>query len=98
MPVDPSNFLGHFWGQFIMPGCLICRLYVLEPQSMMMILTTGDFAVSSTRCTTSLAGKGKCTINVTFTPTEKGTRTGQLKVRDSAANSPQTSKLTGVGK
>ena len=62
------------------------------------ISTTGDFAVSATTCTTSLAAKGKCTISVTFTPTETGTRTGQLSVSDSASNSPQTSALKGTGK
>ena len=62
------------------------------------ISTTGDFAVSATTCTTSLAAKGKCTISVTFTPTATGTRTGQLSVSDSASNSPQTSALKGTGK
>ena len=61
------------------------------------ISTTGDFAVSATTCTTSLAVKGKCTISVTFTPTTAGTRTGQLSVSDSANNSPQTANLTGTG-
>jgi len=62
-----------------------------------VVSTTGDFAVSSTTCTTSLAAKGKCTISLTFTPTETGTRTGELSVSDSASNSPQTSSLTGTG-
>ncbi len=61
------------------------------------ISTTGDFAVSATTCTTSLAAKAKCTISVTFTPTAIGTRAGQLSVSDSASNSPQTSNLTGTG-
>lgn len=60
------------------------------------ISTTGDYAVSETTCGTSLAAKGKCTIEVTFTPTAVGTRTGQLSVSDSAGNSPQTSSLTGT--
>ena len=63
-----------------------------------VISTTGDFAVSSTTCTTTLAAKGKCTIDVTFKPTATGARTGTLSVSDSAANSPQTSTLTGTGK
>ncbi len=62
------------------------------------ISTTGDFAISATTCTTSLAAKGKCTISVTFTPTVTGTRTGKLSVSDSASNSPQKSSLTGTGK
>jgi hypothetical protein len=61
------------------------------------ISTTGDFAVSTTTCGTTLASKQKCTINVTFTPTKTGTRTGQLTVSDNAGNSPQTSSLTGTG-
>jgi hypothetical protein len=62
------------------------------------ISTSGDFAVSSTTCTTTLASKGKCTVNVVFKPTAKGTRTGTLSVSDSAGNSPQTAALTGTGK
>ena len=62
------------------------------------ISTTGDFAVSATTCTTSLSAKSKCMISVTFTPTQTGTRTGQLSVSDSASNSPQSSNLTGTGK
>ncbi len=61
------------------------------------IKTTGDFAVSATTCTTSLAAKGKCTIKVTFTPKATGARTGQLSVNDSAVNSPQAAALTGTG-
>ena len=60
--------------------------------------TTGDFGVSTTTCTSSLAAKAKCTISVVFTPTQTGTRTGTLQVNDSAPGSPQTSSLTGTGK
>jgi hypothetical protein len=34
---------------------------------------------------------------VTFTPTQTGTRIGQLTVSDSANNSPQTASLRGTG-
>ncbi len=59
--------------------------------------TAGDFSISTTTCTTSLAAKSSCTIGVTFTPTATGTRTGTLSVSDSASNSPQISTLTGTG-
>ncbi len=62
-----------------------------------VISPSADFAISATTCTTSLAEKKKCTISVTFTPTETGKRTGQLSVSDSASNSPQTASLTGTG-
>jgi hypothetical protein len=61
------------------------------------ISTSGDFAVLATTCSTSLGAKSKCTISVSFTPTQKGKRTGLLSVGDSASNSSQTSNLTGTG-
>jgi kumamolisin len=63
-----------------------------------VISTTGDFSVSTTTCTTSLTAKTSCKISVVFKPTATGTRTGSLKVADSAFGSPQTSSLTGTGK
>jgi hypothetical protein len=62
------------------------------------ISTTGHFAVSATTCAASLNAKAKCTISVTFSPTETGIQTGQLIVQDSASNNPQTSNLSGTGK
>jgi uncharacterized repeat protein (TIGR03803 family) len=61
------------------------------------ISTTGDFAVSATTCSTSLAAEKECDVSVTFTPTQVGTRTGTLSSSDSAGNSPQTATLTGTG-
>jgi hypothetical protein len=68
------------------------------PLTGIVISTIGDFAVSATTCATSLGAKNKCTIDVTFTPTQTGTLTGQLSISDSAGNSPETSNLTGIGK
>jgi len=60
------------------------------------IAATGDFAQSNT-CPAVLAGGTSCTINVTFTPTATGARTGKITVNDDANNSPQTAYLTGTG-
>lgn len=60
------------------------------------ITTTGDYTQTNT-CGTSLAAGAKCSINVTFTPSVLGTRTGTLNVADNASNSPQTVSLTGTG-
>jgi kumamolisin len=62
------------------------------------ISTTGEFSVSSTTCTSSLAAKSNCSISVVFKPTQTGTLTGILQVSDNAAGSPQTSTLSGTGK
>lgn len=56
----------------------------------------GNFLQTNT-CGSSLPAGASCTINVTFKPTAKGTRTGTLTITDSAADSPQTVALTGTG-
>jgi hypothetical protein len=61
------------------------------------ITATGDFSVQDA-CTASVAGAGgTCALQVTFTPTALGTRTGTLTITDSSAGSPRTVQLTGVG-
>jgi hypothetical protein len=56
----------------------------------------GDFAENST-CTATLAPGASCTINVTFTPTTSGERTGAVIVSDNGTGEPQTIELTGYG-
>jgi beta-propeller repeat-containing protein/ASPM-SPD-2-Hydin domain-containing protein/centrosomal CEP192-like protein len=60
------------------------------------ITASGDFGQTN-NCGTSLAATTSCTVNVTFTPTATGTRTGTLTIADNAASSPQTVSLTGTG-
>lgn len=59
------------------------------------IQATGDFAQTN-NCGTVAANNGTCTVQVTFTPTSTGSRTGTIIVTDSAPNSPQTLSLSGV--
>lgn len=61
------------------------------------IVPSGDFAVAGTGCGGSVAGGISCPVNVTFTPTAAGTRTGTLTFTDNAASSPQTVTLSGKG-
>lgn len=61
------------------------------------ITASGDFAISSTTCGTSVSAGGKCTISVTFTPTATGARTGNVTITDSDNLSPQMPKLSGTG-
>jgi hypothetical protein len=62
---------------------------------------TGDFATASgTTCRTSApvaASGGSCVINVTFTPTATGSRSGSLTLTDNVTTSPQTVSLSGTG-
>ena len=56
----------------------------------------GDFAQTHT-CGSSLATGASCTFSVTFKPTASGTRSASLSVSDSAAGTPQTVSLSGIG-
>jgi phospholipase C len=57
---------------------------------------SGDFSESTT-CGQTLAPGATCNINVTFTPTAAGTRSGQLTLSYSDMTSPQAVSLTGTG-
>jgi subtilase family serine protease len=63
------------------------------------IATSGDFALATSTkpCGSTLAAGASCKIAVTFTPTQVGTRTGNLTITDDASNSPQTVPLSGTG-
>jgi hypothetical protein len=56
----------------------------------------GDFGETN-NCPASMAPAAKCTISVTFTPSQTGAETAALTFADSAANSPQSAALAGTG-
>jgi streptogramin lyase len=64
------------------------------------IAVTGTGAASFkviTTCGSTLAAGASCPVTVSFRPTALGTLTAELKVSDTAAESPQTVVLSGVG-
>jgi HYDIN/CFA65/VesB family protein/centrosomal CEP192-like protein len=62
------------------------------------VSTTGNFAITSNNCGTSLAPGGSCQLGVSFTPQSTGTLTGTLTISDnSSTGSMQTVILTGTG-
>jgi hypothetical protein len=60
------------------------------------IATTGDFSQTN-NCGGQVAPSASCTINVLFTPTLAGTRTGTLTVTDNSLRGSNTVILTGIG-
>jgi hypothetical protein len=60
------------------------------------IAATGDFAETD-NCGTGLAISASCRIQVVFTPTAAGMRSGTLTIVDNAAGSPQSVTLQGTG-
>jgi hypothetical protein len=59
------------------------------------IVTSGDFA--ETGLCSAIPMLGSCTINVTFSPTAMGTRTGSITITDDAIATPVVVGLTGRG-
>jgi phospholipase C len=102
-PVGLSPVLEAFGDQTVDtssgPEVFTLQNYQTVPVTIAGISTSGEFSQTST-CPTSpntLAGRSKCQISVTFTPTVKGAVAGELEVSDGVSNSPQTSRLTGTG-
>jgi hypothetical protein len=60
------------------------------------ITASRDFSQTN-NCEWGVAAGASCTINVTFTPTAKGTRKGTISIADNATGSPQVVTLIGVG-
>jgi dienelactone hydrolase len=56
----------------------------------------GDFAQTN-NCGASLASGASCTVSIIFTPSQIGARTATLTLTDTAAGSPQSLNLTGIG-
>ena len=74
----------------------LTNYYGTTALSIASIVASGDFSQTNT-CGTSLAVGASCTISVTFTPAQIGTRTGTVSITDNAPGSPQTVALNGVG-
>lgn len=66
------------------------------PMAIASISVSGDFSIK-TDCTASVAPNGKCTVQVVFSPTAPGARTGALAVTDDADGNPHTVALQGTG-
>ncbi len=60
------------------------------------IQATGDFAETD-NCLGGVLTGSSCTIQVTFTPSTTGTRTGTIVLSDNDGTSPQSVTLTGTG-
>ena len=64
--------------------------------SITSIAASGDFHQSN-NCVPLVLAAGNCAINVEFSPTATGARTGSLTITDNASGSPHTVSLSGTG-
>jgi len=65
------------------------------PLSILSVQVNGDF--SQTNNCSTVAPTSTCTVQVSFTPTSAGQRTGNLTITSSAIGSPQSVSLVGSG-
>jgi trimeric autotransporter adhesin len=61
------------------------------------ITTSGDFALASNTCGSSIGAGLSCALGVTFSPTAVGARQGTLSIYDNAFGSPTLISLNGTG-
>jgi len=70
------------------------------PLNLSNLTISGNFAIASSGTTCAKNGtvqaSASCQINVTFTPTSKGSKSGTLTISDNAQNSPQNVSLSGT--
>jgi hypothetical protein len=67
-----------------------------EAVAVCSVYVNGDFTETNT-CGSAIAAKGSCTVNVVFSPTARGPRSGVLEVVTGDAGSPQSITLSGKG-
>ncbi len=70
------------------------------PVAVQNYTASGDFTVANYDCGNfpfQLTPQQSCYVQITFSPTTSGTRTGTLTITDSATGSPQMVSLSGTG-
>ena len=105
---SPSNFV--FPDQPVGSASAAQTIYIYntgtDPFIIDRVLVTGDFQITSTGCAETTLNpttpqndyaNNYCTVNVTFTPTATGSRTGTLSLIDAATGNPQVINLMGNG-
>jgi kumamolisin len=92
------------WGKILVGHTACCKIVKVtntgsSTATFSKISISGDFAFNTVlgRCGTTLAPGKTCKEKISFTPTQKGTRTGNITFTDNAPGSPQTVPLTGTG-
>ncbi len=68
------------------------------PLSVTSVVPSGDYSVTNDTCSgTQVPASGTCTFDVIFTPTQSGTRSGNVVVTDNATPATQTIPVSGTG-
>ncbi len=97
-PIYTLNFPTTGVGQTSLPQTITLTNNSGAPLQLQGTALTGDFSIlpGSSTCGTIVPANTACTMQLIFTPTIGGMRTGTLSVNDDAPNSPQVLHLTGT--
>jgi PKD repeat protein len=90
------NFKNFLIGGISKPKSVLVNNPGMEFVSISDVTVTGEFNVSH-NCGPILDAGSQCGIDVTFSPTSIGEKTGTLTITSSAAGSPHTIDLYGIG-
>jgi hypothetical protein len=95
-PTTPLNFKTQAVGTKSAPQTVILTNNGRAALKISAMKATGQFSMSST-CGSSVAVGARCSINVTFAPTSKGSKFGTVTINDSASSEPMVIELSGTG-
>jgi hypothetical protein len=95
-PTTPLNFKKQSVGTTSPPQMVSLTNTGSKALKIASMKASAEFGVTST-CGTSVAAGAKCTISVTFSPTQKGTKQGTVTIIDSASTKPQVIEVLGTG-
>ena len=95
-PSTPLNFGKQAVGTTSSPKAVTLTNTGKSALTISSMKASAQFGVTST-CGSSVATGANCPINVTFSPTSTGAKSGTVTIHDSASSKPQVIELTGTG-
>lgn len=98
-PASPLDFPATGVGLSALSPTITLSNNNLSPLLLQNLTVTGDFAIApaSNTCGSSLAATTACTLQLAFTPTSAGPRTGFLTITDDSPTSPHILQVAGTG-
>jgi hypothetical protein len=95
LPTNPISFGNQLVRTSSNTSSVVLTNSGTAPLVVSAVSVNGDF--SQTNNCSSIPAGGQCSVAVTFTPTQTGTRPGELSISDNAGKSPQLIPLSGTG-
>lgn len=95
LATTPLSFGSQLLGTSSNTSSIVLNNSGTAPLTVSAVSTNGDFS-ETTNCSSIPIG-GQCNVAVVFTPTQTGSRSGQLSITDNVAGSPQLVALSGTG-